>query len=138
MVWGHAGKAVIVSASRKALSGEGYVEVPLSAAEFESHIIQKGNVDFGEFTDYRRVKVFGAARPIAIAGGNIACKVDRHEALAEFRERAVLEGMAGTLPILLFGLIITRPPPAHCHSGTHRDAAPAGSPYRTQALGGGF
>ncbi len=82
------------------------VRLPLNGPSFESLVAREGKVQFGEFMDYRGIRVFAVARPIALAGASVARKVDTDQALAEFHKRALLEGLAGLLSILLLGSVI--------------------------------
>ena len=61
----------------------------------------------GETLDYRGVPVLAAVRPIAAAGWTLALKVDRDEALAEFRRSGRLAGVvAASLLLALAGFLI--------------------------------
>jgi len=62
---------------------------PVGGNAFESTAARERNLEFGEFTGYRGVRVFGAAWPIAAAGASLARKVDKDEALAKFHKRAL-------------------------------------------------
>ncbi len=115
LIWRHGGDAVIFSVTRKARGDAALVQQPLGEASFETRVARDGNVDFDEFTDYRRVKVLGVARRILGSGDNLACKVDREEALAEYDRLARLEVLAGALFILLSGFAILA---QHRHAAT--------------------
>ena len=99
-------KETIVFFPSLAIKGVESVFRPLSQSTFESRVAREGNVGFGEFTDYRGVRVFGAARSIGSTGASLVRKVSRGEALSEFNKRAVFESLAGALSILLFGSVI--------------------------------
>jgi PAS domain S-box-containing protein len=105
-VWNNGSDAVIFSPLRWARGEASLFQKPLTDATFEARVARQGEVAFGEFTDYRGFKVFGAARRIPLAGDNLARKVDRDEALAEYHRRAVLEGLVGALSVLLFGFVM--------------------------------
>ncbi len=106
LVWNNGSDAVIFSPFRWARGEASLLQKPLTDATFEARVARQGELAFGEFTDYRGVKVFGAARRIPLAGDNLARKVDRDEALAEYHRRAVLEGLVGALSVLLFGFVM--------------------------------
>jgi two-component system cell cycle sensor histidine kinase/response regulator CckA len=104
LIWKHAGNAVILSVTLKARGNAALVQEPLGEASFEAAVARKGNADFGEYTDYRRVKVLAVAKRILASGDNLACKVDSAEALSEYHRRVALEILAGALFVLLFAL----------------------------------
>jgi len=82
------------------------IRLPLTGSALESRVARGGKVEFGEFSDYRGVQVFGVARPFALAGASVVRKVDKDRALADFRKRALLEWLVGALSILLFGSVM--------------------------------
>jgi PAS domain S-box-containing protein len=106
LVWNNGRDAVIFSPFRWARGETSLFQKPLTDAAFEARVARQGELAFGEYIDYRGFKVFGAARRIALAGDNLARKVDRDEALAEYHRRAVLEGLVGALSVLLFGFVM--------------------------------
>jgi len=106
IAWEDAKETVVFSPSL-AIKGVKSVFRRLSQPAFESRVAREGNVGFGEFTDYRGVRVLGAARLIGSTGASLVRKVDRDEAFSEFHKRAVFESLAGALSILLFGSVIT-------------------------------
>jgi PAS domain S-box-containing protein len=60
-----------------------------------------------ESTDYRGVSVLTATRHIPLTGWGLVHKIDREEALEEFRRRVITEGVAAGLLLLLFaGLLL--------------------------------
>ena len=106
IIWDDKGEAFSFS-PRLILAGkEAVLQRPLNESTFESRVAREGNVLFGEYTDWRGVRVFGAGRRIGPGQGSLACKVARYEALAQFRQREKLEWLAGALSILLFGFVI--------------------------------
>jgi PAS domain S-box-containing protein len=106
LVWNKGSEAVIFSPLRSARGEASLFQRPLTGATFEGRVARQGEVAFGEFTDYRGLKVFAAARRIALAGDSLARKVDREEALSEYHRRAALEGLVGALSIPLFGFVM--------------------------------
>jgi PAS domain S-box-containing protein len=107
IVWRQDNEAMIFN-PRLGIKGPASVfRRPLSEATFESRAAREGKVDFGEFADYRGVRVLGAARPIAPVGASLIRTVDRNEALCEFHQRAALEWLAGALSVLLIGSLMT-------------------------------
>ena len=59
-----------------------------------------GEERFGAFTDYRGVAVFAAVRSIAPTHWGVVTKIDREEALEEFRRDAWQSGALGLLALL--------------------------------------
>ena len=106
IVWQDEGKAVSFSPRLSAMGVESVFRQPLGGNVFESRAARVQNVEFGEFIDYREVRVFGVARPIILAGASLARKVDLDQALSEFHRRLLLEMLAGSLSLLLFGSVI--------------------------------
>ena len=106
VVWLTKDETVIFS-PRLAIQGmESIFRRPLSERTLESLTAREDNVEFGEFADYRGVRVLGAARFLKPAGTSVIRKVDRDVALAEFHRRSVLEWSAGSLFVLLLGSLI--------------------------------
>ena len=106
VVWPKAGDALIFSPRLHAQGLPSFFRRPLAGPSFESLAARDGNVAFGEFTDYRGVRVFGAARRIAAGGDSVASKVDWDEALSGYRRHRVLDWLAGTLSLLLLGSVM--------------------------------
>jgi PAS domain S-box-containing protein len=105
LVWKQNGDALIFSPLRKTRGEKCVFRKSLGEKTFEALVAREGEVPFGEFTDYRGVRVFAVAKPI-LAGASVVRKVDRDEALSEYRRRAVLEALVGALSILLFGFVM--------------------------------
>jgi PAS domain S-box-containing protein len=105
LVWNQDGGAVIFSPLRKTRGEKCIFRKSLSETSFESLVAREGEVAFGEYTDYRGVKVFAVAKRI-LGGSSVVRKVDRDEALSEYHRRAVLEALVGALSILLFGIVM--------------------------------
>ena len=106
IIWQDRGEAVGFSPQLNAIGMGSLIRQPLGAASFESRAARELHEEFGEFTDYRGVRVFGVARPILAAGASLARKVDKDQALAEFHKRALLEWLAAALSLLLLGAVI--------------------------------
>ncbi len=106
LVWRELGEALIFSAHRSAQGVESLFRRPLAASTLESRVARDGEVAFGEFMDYRGVGVFGAARRIGPHMASLACKVDREEALSAYHRHRVLDGLVGTLTLLLLGTVM--------------------------------
>ncbi len=106
MIWQEPGEAVGFSPRMDALGMGSLFRQPLNGNAFESRAARERNEAFGEFTDYRGVRVFGVARSVAAAGASLARKVDKDQALADFHRRALLEWLAAALSLLLFGAVI--------------------------------
>ena len=108
---------VYVFSPHRVVSGEpALFQQQPNAPSFEALVARQNGVPFGEFVDYRGVKVFGTSLRIPIANDNLARKVDRDEALADYHRRAVLEMLAGTLAVLLFGVVMIA---QHRHAALH-------------------
>jgi PAS domain S-box-containing protein len=105
LVWKQNGDAVIFSPLRKTRGEKCVFRKSLGEMAFESLVARQGEVAFGEYTDYRGVRVFAVARRI-LTGASVVGKVDRDEALSEYNRRAVLEALVGALSILLFGFVM--------------------------------
>jgi len=107
IVWKNGHDAVLFC-PRLAVQGvESVFRRPLSEPTLESRAAREDTIEFGGFTDYRGVRVFGAAQSVGPADASLVRKVDRYEALQEYHRRAVLEGMAGTLALLLSGFVMS-------------------------------
>jgi PAS domain S-box-containing protein len=106
IIWPNQGEAVGFTPQPNALGMGSLFRQPLSGNTFESRAARARYEEFGEFTDYRGVRVFGVARPIGAVGATLARKVDKDQALANFHKRALLEWLAAALSLLLFGSVI--------------------------------
>ncbi|HLA76462.1 MAG TPA: ATP-binding protein [Vicinamibacteria bacterium] len=74
-----------------------------ASPELPGVLALQGQPALAEVRDYRGVPVFAASRPIPLTGWALAYKIDRSEALTEFRERTRL-GSAMAL-LLVLGLL---------------------------------
>jgi len=106
LVWKGRDEAVVFAPSSKVRGGVSLFRRPLNDGTLESRVAREGRVDFGEFIDYRGIRVFGAGRRIPVAGDNLVRRVNRDQALSDYHRRAVLEVLVGALSILLFGFIL--------------------------------
>jgi PAS domain S-box-containing protein len=68
--------------------------------DFASQAASGGRGTFGEYIDYRGVRVLAATRRIPLTGWGLATKIDRAEALAGFRHDAWMEAFAAALSLL--------------------------------------
>ena len=82
---------------------------PRGDQTLESLAVRKDNVEFGEYIDYRGVRVLGAARFLESADASVIRKVERKVALAEFQRRSLLEWLVGVMFVLLLGSAIAVP-----------------------------
>jgi PAS domain S-box-containing protein len=78
-----------------------YREAPLPA-----RAALEGRETFGEFEDYHGVAVLAATRRIPATGWGLVCKIDRAEALAEFRRMAWVEALSAALLLGAFGALL--------------------------------
>jgi PAS domain S-box-containing protein len=106
LVWKELREALIYSPRRSARGVPSFFRRPLAMSTFESIVAREGDVAFGEFIDYRGVRVFGAARHINPDGDSVASKVDWDEALASYHRQRDLDWLAGTLSLLLLGSVM--------------------------------
>jgi PAS domain S-box-containing protein len=63
-----------------------------------------GRESFGEFADYRGVRVLASARSIPLTGWGLVRKIDRAEALEDFHRTARLEVLLAVLFLLALGV----------------------------------
>ncbi len=61
----------------------------------------EGRETFGDFTDYRGVRILAATRRIPLTGWGLVSKIDRDEALTEFRHDVSAEALAAGFFLLL-------------------------------------
>jgi hypothetical protein len=115
IVWKEPGEALIYSPRLSAGGVPSFFRRPLAGSTFEARAARDGDVAFGEFIDYRGVRVFGAARRIPPDGDSLAGKIDWDEALADYHQHRVLDWLAGTLTILFLGTVMVA---HHRHTAT--------------------
>jgi PAS domain S-box-containing protein len=63
----------------------------------------EGRETFVDSTDYRGVLVMAATRHIPLTGWGLVRKIDRAEAMEDFRRMAIAESLAGGLLVILLG-----------------------------------
>jgi len=78
---------------------------PLSAKAFAARSALEGQETFGEFVDYRGVRILAATRRIPETGWGLVSKIDREEALEDFRGMAWMEGLAAALLLTIIGVL---------------------------------
>jgi PAS domain S-box-containing protein len=106
ILWKNLSEAFIFSPRRSAQGVESVFRRPLDGESFESRVARECDVAFGEFIDYRGVRVLGVARRISATGDGLARKVDWDEALSPYFRRAVLDVLVGALCLLLLGSVM--------------------------------
>ncbi|MFZ0964709.1 MAG: PAS domain S-box protein [Terriglobia bacterium] len=123
LVWHDAKEAFVFSPHLYARGAEAVFWRPLNGESFESRVARENDVAFGEFTDYRGVRVFGVGRRFTPAGDSLARKVDRDEALSGHRRRVALDWLVGILSLLLLASVMV---------ALHRHAAARASQERAR------
>jgi len=96
-------EAVFFSPLRFPQGGSIFPRRSLRAPTFAAAAALEGRETFGEFTDYRGVRVLAATRRIPLTGWSLVHKIDRDEALAEFRRTARLSVLAAAFFVLATG-----------------------------------
>ncbi len=76
---------------------------PYATAPLAGRAALEGRETFDAFIDYRGVPVLAATRRIELTGWGLFSKIDRAEALQDFRRLAWTEGLAAALLLLAFG-----------------------------------
>lgn len=79
---------------------------PLPTAPLPARTALEGRDTFVECHDYRSVPVLAATRYITLTGWGMVRKVDRAEALEDFRRMASVEGLAAGFLIILLGSLV--------------------------------
>jgi PAS domain S-box-containing protein len=83
-------------------NGSAGLHEALNRPDFASKAALEGRMTFGEYNDYRGVRVLAATRRIPLTGWGLVTKIDREDALAGFHHDAWAEAFAAAL--LLLGL----------------------------------
>jgi len=94
---------VYFSPLRHVPAGSQNLRIPLSTAPIPARLALEGRETFVENNDYRGVPVLAATQYIPVTGWGLVRKIDRAEALGDFRRMAVVESLAGGLIIILLG-----------------------------------
>ena len=87
-------------------AGTPYQRFPMSGAPSAARLALEGRKTFGEYNDYRGTTVLAATQYIERTGWGLVCKIDRTEALANYRHLAILESLAGGILVLFFGVLL--------------------------------
>jgi two-component system cell cycle sensor histidine kinase/response regulator CckA len=96
-------EVVFISPLRHLPAGPKALRRPLDTPSLAAAVALQGREMFGEFTDYRGVRVFATTRRIPLTGWGLVRKIDVDEALAEVRFRVALEALTAALLILAAG-----------------------------------
>ena len=88
---------VFFSPLRHVPAGSQYLRFPFSTAPIPARLALEGRETFVEYNDYRGVPVLAATQHIPLTGWGLVRKIDRAEALEDFRRMAIAEGLAGGL-----------------------------------------
>jgi PAS domain S-box-containing protein len=94
---------VFFSPLRHVPAGSQNLRIPLSTAPAPARLALEGRETFAEYNDYRDVPVLAATQHIPLTGWGLVRKIDRAEALEDFRRMAIAEWLAGGLLIILLG-----------------------------------
>jgi PAS domain S-box-containing protein len=94
---------VYFSPLRHVPPGSPNLRFPLSTAPTPASLALEGHETFAEYRDYRGVPVLAATQHIALTGWGLVRKIDRAEALEDFRRMAIAEGLTGGLLVILLG-----------------------------------
>ena len=97
---------VYFSPLRNVPPGSSNLRFPLSAAPTPARLALAGRETFAEYDDYRGVPSLAATQHIPVTGWGIVRKIDRAEALEDFRRMAIAEWLAGGLLVILLGGIL--------------------------------
>ncbi len=96
-------EAVFLNALRHAPVEGVAARRPASTMDSAARAALEGRETFGEFIDYRGVRILAATRHIPETGWGLVSKVDCEEALEDFRHLAWVEGTASVLLSALIG-----------------------------------
>jgi PAS domain S-box-containing protein len=87
-------------------AGSPNLRFPLSAAPRPARLALEGRETFVEYNDYRGVPVLAATRYIPLTGWGMVRKIDRAEALEDFRRMAIVEGLTGGFLVFFLGVLL--------------------------------
>ncbi len=99
-------KVEYISPLRHPMAGKTTIRVPYQAPGLSARAALEGKKTFGEFVDYRGVRVLAATRRIELTGWGLIAKIDRAEALGGFRRLAWVEALAAVLLLVVFGGVL--------------------------------
>jgi PAS domain S-box-containing protein len=105
LIWKREDHVVIFFPARAARGEKAVIVRPLKDVSYEGRVAVGSVLAFGEFKDFRGVRVFGVAKQIPLSGDHLARTIDRDEALADFHRQVALESFAGILVLVLFGFL---------------------------------
>jgi PAS domain S-box-containing protein len=96
--------AAFISPLRFAPAGAEAMRRALEDSASAVRAASAGRESFGEFADYRGVRVLASARSIPLTGWGLVRKIDRAEALEDFHRTARLEVLLAVLFLLALGV----------------------------------
>lgn len=96
-------EVVYIAPVRHLAIGAAGMRRPYGVTELATRTALEGREVFGEFTDYRGVRVLAATRHIPATGWGLVCKIDRTEAFEHVRRLAWMETAAAALLLLALG-----------------------------------
>ena len=98
---------VFFSPLRFVRAGSPNLRFPLSTAPIAARFALEGRETFAEYRGYRGAPVLAATQQIPLTGWGLVRKIDRVEALEDFRRQTIAEGVAACFLItLLAGLLL--------------------------------
>jgi PAS domain S-box-containing protein len=83
-----------------------YLRVPLATAPLLAHLALESHATFAGSDDYRGVPVLAATQYIPATGWGLIRKVDRAEALEQFRGMAIAEVLSGCLLVIFLASLL--------------------------------
>ncbi len=98
-------EVVMFSPLRHLATGDTGFRRAWDSAPLPARLALEGKKTFGQFTDYRGVRVLAAADRIPLTGWGLVRKIDRAEALEHFRRAAWIEVLAAALLVAVFGVL---------------------------------
>jgi PAS domain S-box-containing protein len=97
---------VFLSPLRHVPAGSQYLRLPFSSSAIPARLALEGRETFVEYNDYRGVPVLAATQHIPLTGWGLVRKIDRAEALENFRRMVTAEGLAAGLLVILLGGVL--------------------------------